>query len=205
VPVPVGARVALGVDRAAGEATSHNASDYGSQEESAWATAREATHLVHEVARLAGADPVGDATEPVCRLGGELGGGAVPPAIVGHLAQLAGKAADAVGGVLLPGPGLRHGLAANFAEQVPGLAFRLLRHLTCLLGRRACHVAARIGRGTADISGLLLGDLAGGRRHVLTCLLRHISRYPKPASVTPGLHQLHQSDQRTRSNLEADR
>ena len=43
------------------------------------------------------------------------------------------------------------------------LALGLLRDLACLIGRCAGDMAARVGCRAADIGGLLLGDLTGGR------------------------------------------
>jgi hypothetical protein len=178
MPDGVGARVALSVDGAAGEAACQHTGNGGSEEEGAGALACETAHLLDEVARLAGANPVGDAVQPVRGLDGELGGGAVVVATIGHLVQLTREVANALLGLLLAVLGLLLGLPAGLAEQVAGLAPDLVRDLACLIARGCRDIAAGIGGGAPDVGGLLLSYLGGRWGPVLPRLLRHARRLP---------------------------
>jgi len=111
--------------------------------------------------------------------------------------ELLAQGADALGRLLLPGARLILDLAAGLADEVARLCFRLLCDVAGLLGRRTGHLPSGVGRGTADVSGLVPGHLGGrlpgrrtGRRvrRVTADLLGHRCATPvvSSSSVTGG-------------------
>ena len=186
-----------GVHGSAGEPSDDHAGDRRAQQERAGTAAGEGPDLVHEVARLPAAEPIGQAVGPLRGLPSDLGHRSGLLAAVGHLPQLLAQRPDAVRGLLLAGTCLVLDLATGLAEEVARLCLHLLCHVRGLLGRRAGDLPSGVRRGASDVRGLVAGDLGGGLpgggagrggRRVAADLLAH--RVMTPGLGDEGIEQM---------------
>jgi hypothetical protein len=165
---------------AAGQPPSQYPGRRGAEEKDARPVPSEATELVKEVARLALADPVGEAPHLARGLPNDFRGRARLATPLCHRTQLVGDAPQRLRRLLLAAAGLALELGFGLADQVATLLGRLLRDLLCLLAGGCGDLSAGIRRAAPDLDRLVTGDRGsrGVSRRAGTartgCLLAHL-------------------------------
>ena len=138
--------------RSAGQTTRDDARDHRAEQERARATAREAAHLVEELARLATVQPAAEVPGPLGCLAGEVGGQARALGAAGHVLQVKGQglqgadqAVTLLGRLVVE---LGHGFVHQGSDLVLGLGGDVLD----LFRAHLAHVLGLVGRGRGGLA-----------------------------------------------------